>query len=37
MENEYHDTDYEQDVHNTCGNVKSEEPKQPKSDENYSN
>jgi hypothetical protein len=34
MHDEHHDTDYEQDVNDAGGNVKSEEPEQPENDEN---
>jgi hypothetical protein len=34
MHDEHHDTDDEQDVNDPGGNVKGEEPEQPKNDEN---
>jgi hypothetical protein len=34
MQEEHHDTDYEQDVNETAGNVKGQEPKQPKNNQN---
>ena len=34
MQDEHHDTDYEQDVDDAGGNVKREESEQPENDEN---
>jgi hypothetical protein len=34
MQDEHHYADYQQDVNDACGNVKSEEPKQPENDQN---
>jgi hypothetical protein len=34
MQDEHHDTDYQQYVNDASGNVKGKEPKQPENDEN---
>jgi hypothetical protein len=34
MEEEHHYADYQQDVNEAAGNVKSQEPKQPKNNQN---
>ena len=37
MQDEQHDTDYQQGVNQSAGNVKREEPKQPKNKQNCRN
>jgi hypothetical protein len=37
MQEKHYDTDYQQDVNQAAGNVKSQEPEQPKNDQYGSN